>query len=144
MLGCMMPMSSPMMKRMLGLAAGACAYAGRLVAGRLSAASATLETSRLPILRLTFMILDPPLRVFDQLLDLSIFRAGAGASPWHLLYGWRHNARRDVSRRDRRAELDLGPTSALHRCNSGKCDRLACIPKYGCAEGRRQPPADST
>jgi hypothetical protein len=24
------------------------------------------------------MILDPPLRVFDQLLDLSIFRAGAG------------------------------------------------------------------
>jgi hypothetical protein len=53
-----------MMKRMLGLAAGACASAGEFDAGRLNAAKATLETSRLPICRLIFMIPDPPLRIW--------------------------------------------------------------------------------
>jgi hypothetical protein len=46
------------MKTMLGLLAGVCA-----IAGKLNAAKATLETSRLPIRRLIFMIPDPPLRV---------------------------------------------------------------------------------
>src|ERR1700738_1381977 len=63
MLGCIMPMSSPMMKRMLGLPAGACANAGRFDGGGVCAAKATLETSRLPIFRLIFMIPDPPLRI---------------------------------------------------------------------------------
>jgi hypothetical protein len=47
-----------MMKTMLGLAVGACASAGKL-----NVARATLETSKLPILRLIFMISDPPLRI---------------------------------------------------------------------------------
>src|ERR1700687_5326441 len=63
MLGCIQPMSSPMMKRMLGLPAGACADAGMFVAGRLIAAKATLETSRLPNLLPIFMTPDPPLRI---------------------------------------------------------------------------------
>src|SRR6267142_936918 len=63
MLGCIMPMSSPMMKRMLGLA-GACANDGKLNGGRLNAAKATLETSRLlPVRLLIFMTPDPPLQV---------------------------------------------------------------------------------
>src|SRR6266852_936385 len=47
--GCIQPMSSPMIKRMLGLA-GACA-----VAGKLNANKAMPETSRLPIRRLILM-----------------------------------------------------------------------------------------
>jgi hypothetical protein len=55
--GCIQPMSSPMMKRMLGFSAGACAFAGKLiVAGRPSAAKATLETNNFPIRPLIFMI----------------------------------------------------------------------------------------
>jgi hypothetical protein len=41
---------------MFGLPAGACANAGKFDAGRLNAAKATLETSRLPNFRLIFMI----------------------------------------------------------------------------------------
>jgi hypothetical protein len=63
-----------MMKTMLGLPAGACANAGKFVAGKLSAARATLETSMLPILRLIFMIPDPPLRVLIRFfIDPAIF-----------------------------------------------------------------------
>src|SRR6266852_7598668 len=48
--GCIQPMSSPMMKRMLGLLAGACA-----IAGKHNPNKATPETSRLPIRLLIFM-----------------------------------------------------------------------------------------
>src|SRR6476620_7512605 len=57
MLGCIQPMSSPIMKRMLGLPAGACANAGGLNAGKLIAARATVEASRVvPSRLLIFMI----------------------------------------------------------------------------------------
>jgi hypothetical protein len=45
------------------LPAGAWANAGRFIAGKLIAARATLETSRLPIRLLIFMIPAPPLRI---------------------------------------------------------------------------------
>jgi hypothetical protein len=48
---------------MLGLPAGACANAGKVKAGKLNAAKATLETNKPPIRLLIFMIPDPPLRV---------------------------------------------------------------------------------
>jgi hypothetical protein len=55
MLGCIQPMSSPMMKSMLGLPDGACANAGKFASGKLIAAK-TIETSRLPIRLHIFMI----------------------------------------------------------------------------------------
>src|SRR5712692_9235730 len=59
--GCIQPMSSPIMKRMLGLPAGACA-----IAGKHNPSKATLETSRLPNRRLIFMFEILRLRVFDR------------------------------------------------------------------------------
>jgi hypothetical protein len=56
-------MSSPIMKRMLGLPAGACAEAGKVIAGKLTAAKAALETSILLKVLLIFMTPDPPLRI---------------------------------------------------------------------------------
>src|SRR6476646_9543408 len=56
MLGCIQPMSSPIMKRMLGLPAGACANAGGLNAGKLIAARVTVEASSVPNRLLIFMI----------------------------------------------------------------------------------------
>ena len=56
MLGCIMPMSSPMMNRMLGLPPEAWANAGTFDAGKLNAAKAIVETSRLLIFGLIFMI----------------------------------------------------------------------------------------
>jgi hypothetical protein len=52
-----------MMNKILGLPAGACANAGKFIAGRPIAAKATLETSRLPIFLLIFMTPDTPLQV---------------------------------------------------------------------------------
>jgi hypothetical protein len=60
-----------MMKTMLGLAVGACADAGKFN-GKLNAAKATLETSRLPILRLVLMVRSSVAN-FDQLFGL-VFR----------------------------------------------------------------------
>src|SRR5450755_1942594 len=85
MLGCIMPMSSPMMNRILGLPAGACANAGKFVAGKLSAAKATLDTSRLPIFRLIFMIPDPPLQVLIGLFSQSHRSSGVGELPRGIL-----------------------------------------------------------
>src|SRR6266581_1136080 len=79
MLGCIQPMSSPMMKRMLGLPAGACA-----IAGKLNAASATPETSMLPIRLLIFMIPNPPFANCDRRLgstfDLPVRSTGNRSS----------------------------------------------------------------
>src|ERR1700712_4033590 len=57
-------MSSPIMKRILGFpAGGVCANAGRFTAGRLTAASVTLEISRFASCLLSFMISHPPLLI---------------------------------------------------------------------------------
>src|SRR5882757_6857180 len=81
MLGCMIPMSSPMMNKMFGFPAGACANAGKFVAGKLSAAKATLDTSRLPIFRLIFMIPDPPWQVLVRLFCQSHRSSEVGELP---------------------------------------------------------------
>ena len=55
MLGCIQPMSSPMMKRMLGLPAGPCANAGAAV--NVMAATDANRESRTPRAMLMFHIL---------------------------------------------------------------------------------------
>src|SRR5258708_665492 len=85
MLGCMMPMSSPMMKRMLGLLAGVCANAGKVNAGTLSAANAVAENSMLPSFRLIFIIrssvvIDRLSRVrFDSVVEPNGYHLGSAA-----------------------------------------------------------------
>jgi hypothetical protein len=70
-----------MMNKMFGFPTGACANAGKFVAGKLSAARATLDTSRLPIFRLIFMIPDPPLQVLVRLFCQSHRSSEVGELP---------------------------------------------------------------
>jgi hypothetical protein len=70
-----------MMNKMFGFPTGACANAGKFVAGKLSAARATLDTSRLPIIRLIFMIPDPPLQVLVRLFCRSYRSSEVGELP---------------------------------------------------------------
>jgi hypothetical protein len=76
MLGCIQPMSSPMMKRMFGLLAcawpcvwaGACAWAkdGELSAGTINAVKAP-ETS-MPVAVRLFVVMTPGPPIFNQVL----------------------------------------------------------------------------